>query len=375
MSGINFVDVDAESLKNQLIQDFESALGETFYPGDERRIFLLQILPLIVGLKNDINESAKQNLLRYARGSMLDALGEFYNTPRLQAQKATVTLRFTLSGPQAMEVIIPKGTRATPDGNIYFATNADLVIPPGQITGDITAVSTEAGAKYNDYAPGQIKTIVDPVPYVASVTNIDTSSGGADIEPDDDGVNIWSRYRERIRLAPESFSVAGPEGAYIYWAKTADANIIDVSVSSPSAGTVKVVPLLKDGEIPSQAILDKVSTIVSSKDKRPLTDNVQVAAPTTVSYDITLTYYIALERQTEETIIRNAIEGTGGAIDQYKSWQAGKLGRAVNPDYLRQLILNAGAFRIDIISPMYIEINPDQVAKAGTVTVTYGGLI
>ncbi|WP_162991122.1 hypothetical protein [Biomaibacter acetigenes] len=39
MSEVNFVEVDAESLKNQLIQDFESALGETFYPGDERRIF------------------------------------------------------------------------------------------------------------------------------------------------------------------------------------------------------------------------------------------------------------------------------------------------------------------------------------------------
>ncbi|AYO30262.1 baseplate J/gp47 family protein [Biomaibacter acetigenes] len=328
----------------------------------------MQILPLIVGLKNDINESAKQNLLRYATGDKLDVIGEFYNTARLQAQKARVTLRFTLSAIQPTNITIPAGTRATPDGQLYFATIQELTIPAGQTQGDVIAEATEGGEKYNGFAPGQIKTIVDPVPYVASVANIDTSSGGSDTEDDD-------HYRDRIRQAPESYSTAGPEGAYIYWAKTADANIIDVSVSSPSAGTVKVVPLLKDGEIPSQAILDKVTAIVSSKDKRPLTDNVQVAAPTTVSYDITLTYYIALERQTEETIIRNAIEGTGGAIDQYKLWQAGKLGRAINPDYLRQLMLNAGAFRIDITSPVYTEINLDQVAKAGTVTIAYGGLI
>lgn len=365
---INFIETDAEQINNQLITDFENALGGTLYPADERRIFLQQLAAVIIGLKNDINDSARQNLLKYARGNILDAMGDFYNTPRLPAQKAVVTLRFTLSGAQSVAVTVPKGTRVTPDGEIYFATTADLVIPSGQTTGDVTAESIEAGAKFNGYAPGQIKNIVDPVPYVASVTNIDTSSGGSDTEDDD-------HYRDRIRQAPESYSTAGPEGAYIYWAKTADANIADISVSSPSPGVVKIVPLMANGEIPSQAILDKVSAIVSAKDKRPLTDNVQVVAPTEVSYNITLTYYIAKERQIEETAIRNAIEGFGGAVDQYKLWQAGKLGRAINPDYLRQLMLNAGAFRIDITSPVYTEINADQVAKTGSVTVTYGGLI
>lgn len=365
---IQFVEVDSKAIYDKLISDFENALGETLYPGDERRIFLLQELPVIVGLKNDINESAKQNFLRYATGNKLDVLGEFYNALRLPAQKATTTLRFTLSSVQPTNITIPRGTRVTPDGLLYFATTEDLIIPAGQTTGDVTAESTEAGAKYNDFAPGQIKNIVDPLPYVASVTNLDSSSGGADVEDDDS-------YRERIRLAPESFSVAGPEGAYIYWAKTADVNIIDVSVTSPSPGVVKIVPLMANGKIPSQVILDKISAIVSSKDKRPLTDDVQVTAPAEVSYNIELTYYIATERQTEENAIRNAIEGLGGAVDQYKLWQAGKLGRAINPDYLRQLMLNAGAFRIDITTPVYTEINADEVAIAGTVTINYGGLI
>lgn len=372
---ITFIETDAESINNQLIIDFENVLNEPLYPSDERRIFLQQLAAVIIGLKNDINDSAKQNLLRYARGNILDAAGEFYNTPRLPAQKSIVTLRFTLSGAQIMPIMVPKGTRVTPDGKIYFATISDLIIPAGQTTGDIKAESMETGETNNGFAPGQIKNIVDPVPYVASVDNIDTSTGGSDIEPDDDGINIWSGYRERIRLAPESFSVAGPEGAYIYWSKTADSNIVDVSVSSPSLGIVKIVPLLKNGEIPSQAILDKVISIVSAKDKRPLTDNVQVAAPVEIYYDIILTYYISEERQTEENFIKNAIEGSNGAVEQYKLWQAEKLGRAINPDYLRQLMLNTGAFRIDIMNPIYTEIGADQVAKAETVTITYGGLI
>ena len=61
---------------------------------------------------------------------------------------------------------------------------------------------------------GQLKTLVDPVPYVASVANITTSEGGADAQTDDS-------YREDIHGAPERFSTAGPDGAYIYHAKRA----------------------------------------------------------------------------------------------------------------------------------------------------------
>ena len=368
MSDIQFVEVNSEALKTQLITDFENILNETLYPGDERRIFLLQLLPTIVGLKNDINNSAKQNLLRYASGNMLDALGEYFNTDRIPAQKAKVTLHFTLSSAQALPVTIPAGTRATPDGLLYFATTQALSIPVGQTQGDVSAEAVEGGAKYNSFAPGQIKNIVDPVPYVQSVSNTDTSAGGSDIETDDN-------YRERIRLAPESYSVAGPEGAYIYWAKSADINISDVVVASPTVGTVKIIVLMNGGQLPNQAVLNAVTAAVSAKDRRPLTDQVQVATPTQVTYNITLTYYISKDRPAEEAAIRAAIENTGGAVDQYKAWQCAKLGRAINPDYLKQLMLNAGAIRVDITTPTYTAINADEVPKIGTTTMAYGGLI
>lgn len=365
---IKFVETDTQAIANKLIQDFESVLGETLYPGDERRIFLLQMLPVIVGLKNDINDSASRNLLRYAIGSKLDALGDFFNTDRILAQKARVTLRFTLSSAQALPITIPAGTRATPDGKLYFATAQALTIPVGQTQGDVIAEAAEGGIQYNDFTAGQIKNIVDPIPYVQSIANVDTSSGGSDIEDDDS-------YRERIRLAPESYSVAGPEGAYIYWAKTADINISDVAVTSSSPGVVKITALMKDGQIPTQLILDKIAAAVNAKERRPLTDNTQVAVPEEVPYDITLTYYISKDRPAEESNIRNAIEGAGGAVERYKAWQYSKLGRAINPDYLRQLMLNAGAFRVDISAPVYTAIDSDAVPKANITTLNYGGLI
>jgi len=371
---IEFVKADAQQIYNDLIRRFENALKVTLYQGDERRIFLEQLSLVLVALYNAIDDTGKQNLLRYARGEPLDALGERMNTPRLQAQKAVTTLRFTLSAAQPGDITIPAGTRGTPDGKMFFATKQNLIIPSGSLTGDVQAESTETGETYNGFVAGQINRLVDPVPYVASVSNIDTSSGGADIEPDDDGINVWSGYRERIREAPSKLSTAGPEDAYIYWAKTADANILDVAVTSPSAGEIKITVLMKNGAPTTQAILDKVLAICSSKKVRPLTDHVTVAAPTTASYDITLTYYISQDSADSEASIRSAIEDAGGAVEQYKAWQNSKLGRAINPDYLRQLMLNAGVHRITLTAPAYTEVAVDAVPTVGTVTITYGGL-
>lgn len=48
-------------------------------------------------------------------------------------------------------------------------------------------------------------------------------------------------YIKRILLSPEGFSVAGPELAYIYFAKSAHPDIVDVSVDAPDENaTVKI---------------------------------------------------------------------------------------------------------------------------------------
>ena len=62
---------------------------------------------------------------------------------------------------------------------------------------------------------------VHNIAYLKSVENITESSGGTDIESDDS-------YRQRIFLAPETFSVAGPKLAYVYHTKSVLSDIIDV---------------------------------------------------------------------------------------------------------------------------------------------------
>jgi phage-related baseplate assembly protein len=370
LSDISFIDINSETIFNEMVSDFESVLGETLYPGDERRIFLQQLLPVLVGTKSNINESAKLNLLRYATGTYLDAIGERTDTVRLAAQKAKATIRFTLSAAQGTNITIPLGTRVTPDGKLYFATILALTIVAGQTTGDVVVESTVGGQIYNGFNSGQIKTLVDPVAFVASVSNTDASSGGADIEADDDDINVWSGYRERIR---ESFNKvsAGSEAGYIYWAKTASADIVDVSVESPSAGNVQIVVLMKNGGIPTQTVLDYVLSVCTDSKRKALTDQITVATPVAVPYNIAFTYYISSSMSAEINSIQTAITK---AVDEYKVWQCAKLGQAINPDKLRQLVLNAGASKITITAPVEIAVSSSQVASLGTYIPTYGGL-
>nr|WP_261293567.1 baseplate J/gp47 family protein [Sphingomonas hylomeconis] len=114
------------------------------------------------------------------------------------------------------------------------------------------------------------------------VAPADPVAGTAAVYEDDDS------NRRRIVLAPESYSVAGPEAAYIYHALSAAASILDASATSPAPGTVLVSILSRSGNgqaTPDQldAVDDALATVRGNR-KRPLTDNVVVASASIVDY-------------------------------------------------------------------------------------------
>lgn len=358
-----FVDADSAKVEAAVFSSYEEITGRTLQKGDPVRLFLLTIAAIIILLLNAINETGKQNLLRYAKGNNLDHLGALLGVSRIPKTSAKVTMEISLSAILGYNITIPAGTRFTADGKIFFALEDTLIIPAGYQTTTGIANCTVAGIDGNDYLPGQIKTLVDPIAYVASVVNITKSEGGAEIEDDES-------YREAIRLAPEGFSVAGPIDAYRYFAKRASASIVDVEPTSPSPGVVDVRILLKNGILPEEEMLRIVEDALHDKDIRPLTDNVCVAAPEVINYDINLKYFIYADDKAQETAIRNNVEK---AISAFILWEKEKLGREVNPDELIRRIREAGAKRVDLTAPSYVSLNRTQVAIEGNVVVEYGG--
>lgn len=149
----------------------------------------------------------------------------------------------------------------------------------------------------------------------------------------------------------------------------ASQSTVDIEIERDMRGRVKIVPICAGGELPSEDVLADVLAVCSSDDVKPLTDLVTVEAPSVETYDIELTYYTT---SANESAVVSAVEGSGGAIDSYVYWQDSALDQDINPSELMKLILNAGATRVEITSPVYTELGETTVAKfSGTATVTH----
>ena len=370
LNDITFAEKSGEEIEAEIISRYETLAGRTLAKGDPIRLFLETIVLIIVHQRSLIDYAAKQNLLAYAEGDYLDHIGALLGVKRLAASSALTTLKFTLSEAQLSAVTIPEGTRASPGGGtILFATVEAVEIPTGKTEMTVIAECTLSGTQGNGYVAGQIKRLVDPFPYEMSVENITESYGGSDVENDEN-------FRERIQIAPESFSVAGSSGAYKYFARTAHQDIIDVGLPDMfdedfEPGHVDLYILMKNGELPSAEILEKVLEICNADDVRPLTDYVTANAPEIVNFALNVKYFIDRANATQSTQIQASVEN---AIQAWITWQRSKLGRDLNPSELNHRIIAAGAKRAEIISPVFRTIKYKELAIPSTQTVTFGGL-
>ena len=356
----SFISRDPEIITQQLITMFEAVTGRTLYPAQVERILIDLIAYRETLIRIGIQEAAKQNMVNYAVYPMIDHLGSLLGVTRLEAQPAVCTLRFTLEEIKAFDVIIPAGIQAeTKDGSYIFEIDEELVISAGETTGDVTATSTETGTGANGYLAGEVNSLVEPVFYVDTVENTDTTSGGAAKETDD-------RLRERIKLAPETFSNAGSRGAYEYHAKSAHQNIIDVAVESLTPGEVDVYILTSDGA-PSSEMISLVEDALNKEYIRPLTDTVNVNAPGQVDFSIEAD--ITLYTYADETTVKAAINT---ALDEYIAEIKLKLGKDIVPSQIISLINSIeGVYRVELTSPSFDELGGSEWANCTGYTLNY----
>ena len=358
-----FVESNWDDIYKELFQAYERVSGQPISKGQLEAVLLSIFAYRENLLRILINETAKQNLLAYARGEVLDHLGALLGVSRLSASPAMTMLRFYFSNLDR-NILIPKGTRvASKDGKVVFETTGDVNVKAQTVYIDVQAICTQEGEIGNGYYPTQISELVDPVPYVEKVENVSISYGGQDEENDE-------RFRSRIRLAPESFSNAGSKGAYEFWAKTAHQDIVDVSVLSPEPGTVKVLILLKDGQIPGEEILQKVYETLNNEKVRPLTDNVIVSPPQIVEYEIVGEIYTYKDTPFVTEIIKQAQK----ACEEYASVLKNTIGKDVVPEQIIQIIQKIpGVYRVVLNSPQFIRLNEEEVAICSNIQLEIAG--
>jgi phage-related baseplate assembly protein len=340
--------LDPNAVLADMIAEFEQISGRTLYPAQVERLLVSLYAYRESLLRNAIQYAGQQNLLAFAVYPLLDYIGQAMDTPRLGAVGALTTLQFVLTAAQTQSYTISAGTQVgTQDGQFVFITLADLTISAGATSGQVSAQCTTPGTAGNGYVPGQVSVLVVANPLISSVSNTSTTADGTDAEEDD-------AYRERIQLAPNQFSTAGPTGAYEYFARSASTAVIDANVVSPAPGQVAVYILAgpitaqpaaspNTTGIASAALISTVQSALSSTTVRPLCDTVTVYAVTEVDYTITAT--VTLYADADQTSTEAAASTAAADLALIL---ASRIQRNLVPSQWEAALSVAGVYDVDI---------------------------
>ena len=358
----DFIERDADKITAEMIAQYERDTGKTLYPAQAERLLIDLWAYREMLIRVAIQEAARQNLVAFAREPMIDFLGELVGVYRLAAQPASTQLQFSVDTALNRDVLIPAGTRVSASDSIIFATDTDVVLKAGLLLVNTPATCTEPGITGNNWQPAQISQLLDEIEDIdLQVTNLTASSGGSEKEDDD-------RLRERIKLAPESFTNAGSKMAYRFHAMQAHPNVVDVAVLSPVPGTVELYPLLSTG-LPDDSILTLVESFCSDEKVRPLTDTVLAKPPVQRDYDIVANITVYRDQ--------DAISVKAHANKAVQNWVASRrsvLGRDIVPSQIISELSVAGVYQVELISPALLVIAENEWANCTAITLNMTGV-
>lgn len=412
-----FITANPEAIEQDLVKYFEDLTGRTLYPAQDERI-MIHIIAYMANLNRiAANEAATLNLVDFSRKPFVDYIGARVGVYRLEPQSAKTTFRVKLTETLASPYTILKDTQIeSKDGQVIFNFDKDLTIPAGVLTADIEGIAETPGLLGNGYLSGEVKNILNPIPYVESIENITTTSGGADEEDD-------QPYIDRIKLAPEKKGV-GTKWAYIFNAKSAHQDIVDVTVENAeepvaltykisttthtatvnqttgaitgtgistgsvnfntgqmsltfsqavsefnavipkNEGTVNVYPLTRTGA-PSQEIIDTVKDTLMDEKTKPLTDNVVVISPAPKDFNVSLNAIVLPEAD-----LPKVESELNKRIDEFID----AIGKALNESVIPSKIIEKaqsieGVQEIQLFNPAKILVDKNEFARCTGKTI------
>ncbi|VWB86328.1 baseplate J/gp47 family protein [Burkholderia lata] len=153
--------------------------------------------------------------------------------------------------------------------------------------------------------------------------------------------------RARTQLAPQSLSVAGPEGAYVSHARNADGRVLDASAVSPAPCEVLVSVLARDGDgTADPALIAAVAAALQADDVRPLTDQVTVRGAEILRYQVRarLVFFAGPDRAV-------ALAEANRAMKKYTE-SMHRLGMEVTLDGIYAAARAAGVQKVILESPL-----------------------
>lgn len=184
------------------------------------------------------------------------------------------------------------------------------------------------------------------------------------------------QLRNRIRLAPETYSTAGCRLAYKFHALSANSEIIDAapiradSIDAGVEGDIHIFVLTKTGTA-NQTILDQVSASCNDIKRRPISDDVNVFSGIEKTYtlDVTVTPYDTANLSTVAAAVQSAAEA-------YVSAKQQQLGLDIDPSQIIDALFGEGVYKIDVNQPAdTLVIHESEWAKCTEITVNMAGAV
>ncbi|MCS3839046.1 phage-related baseplate assembly protein [Pseudomonas sp. JAI111] len=165
-------------------------------------------------------------------------------------------------------------------------------------------------------------------------------------------------FRERIQLAFEGLTTAGPRASYILHARNASGLVMDASAESPAPCCVTVTVLSSEGRgEASPALLATVEAGLNDEDVRPLGDRVTVQGAQIIDYRINALLHMNGAGPEGDASLAEAINRLAKWINPRK-----RLGVEVARSAVDAQLHVAGVSRVELIG--WVDLAPSKAQAA-----------
>ena len=343
-------------------------------------------------MRQRVNEAAKACMLAYAVKNDLDNLGALLGVLR-SGTAATLTVGtgsegFTLTSVRggafgntiSLIVLAPAFTGpATPINVSVFGTQIIVTLAGDGTDLILSTVADIVSAINSSTAAAELVTATNTTDGSSLGSAVPISFLTLGVDEDD------AKMRLRIQLSLESFSVAGPKGAYRYFTLSVP-GVADASIQGPEDDPTNIAPgqvvvtvlgtsAITDpdhataGESGESPILAKVRGVLNAETVRPLNDVVIVRGVDEVDFAITATIYTYPGPDTAVVMA-----AANAAVAAYVAANR-KIGRSITRAGIIASLFQAGAQNVTLTLPAAdVAVSNYEVGNCTGITLTFGGI-
>lgn len=153
--------------------------------------------------------------------------------------------------------------------------------------------------------------------------------------------------RERIQDAYEGLSTAGPRGAYVFHARSADGRVVDALAVSPEPCDIVVYVLSSEGDGTASAeLLNVVFDALNDEEIRPVGDRLTVLSSQIVRYSVRATLTLKSSGPGGELALAEAVNNIKKYVKRRK-----RQGQPVWRNFLEHLMYVEGVEHVSLHQP------------------------